>query len=179
MDDGGGIEEGDCMLFLIPARAGSKRLPEKNKRVFCGLPLWQWSVATAMRCSSDDDGVHVSTNDTDILTTWPATPRPSHLCGDDTTTQEVISYIWERFPLYASICLLQPTSPTRPDSLVRQLIAHGGQVRSVTNGVPNGQCYVYRKGHEGWIDVETERGVDIDTLSDFEAAEKQMMEKFK
>ena len=70
------------------------------------------------------------------------------------------------------VCLLQPTSPTRSDALVLRLLAHGGQVRSVTDGQPNGQCYVYRRGATGWVDMETERGHDIDTLEDFEWAER-------
>lgn len=167
------------MLFLIPARAGSKRLPGKNTRAFCGLPLWMWSWATAERLQGINDGIHVSTDDTEIYDYWRGGGmRPPHLCADDSTTDALIDYIWEKFPRHDSIVLLQPTSPTRPDSLVRQLIAHGGQVRSVTNGVPNGQCYVYRRGHEGWIDVESEKGHDIDTLEDFEAAERDMMRRF-
>lgn len=166
------------MLFLIPARAGSKRLPGKNKRLFCGLPLWQWSVATAERLRGPDDDIEVSTDDRKILDLWPVDPRPEHLCGDDSPTSALIEHTFKHF-LYDTIVLLQPTSPTRPDSLVRQLIAHGGQVRSVTNGVPNGQCYVYRKGHEGWIDIETEKGWDIDVLADFEAAEQDMLRRFQ
>lgn len=171
------------MLFLIPARAGSKRLPGKNKRLFCGLPLWEWSFATAMRCKQAGNEVMVSTDDRNILNMAKelgpyAQFRPAHLCRDDSTTQALIDWTFAiRLPEVA-ICLLQPTSPTRPDSLVRQLIAHGGQVRSVTDGKPNGQCYVYRKGHEGWIDVETEKGHDIDTLADFEAAEQDMLRRF-
>jgi CMP-N-acetylneuraminic acid synthetase len=125
----------------------------------------------------------VSTDDEDILRIINAiglfgSRRPDHLCGDDATSQGLIDYTFEQYPLVDSIVLLQPTSPTRPDSLVRQLIAHGGQVRSVTNGVPNGQCYVYRKGVMGWTDIETEKGHDIDVLADFEAAEQDMMRRF-
>ncbi len=173
------------MLFLIPARAGSKRLPGKNKRLFCGKPLWRWSVETAKRCADDAIrlcgiyGVYVSTDDKDIISEWFCKPRPSHLCGDDVKTDSLVSWVFDEFPHYDAICLLQPTSPTRPDSLVRQLIAHGGQVRSVTNGVPNGACYVYRKGITGWTDIETEKGFDIDVLADFEEAEKHMLRRFQ
>lgn len=166
------------MLFLIPARAGSKRLPGKNKRLFCGKPLWKWSLETADRCRGETDGVYVSTDDEDIIADWGTAPRPARLCGDESKTEDLVAWVFERFPHRDSICLLQPTSPTRPDSLVRQLIAHGGQVRSVTNGVPNGQCYVYRKGHEGWTDIETEQGHDIDTLEQFQAAEQDMLRRF-
>lgn len=166
------------MLWLIPARAGSKRLPGKNKRLFCGLPLWRWSQATAHRVRSWDDRVLVSTDDLDILCDTGGCERPESLCRDDSTTQSLIDWLWSLPYAHESICLLQPTSPTRPDSLVRQLIAHGGQVRSVTNGQPNGQCWIYRKSHTGWIDIETEKGHDIDVLADFEAAERDMLRRF-
>jgi CMP-N-acetylneuraminic acid synthetase len=166
-------------LFLIPARAGSKRLPGKNKRLFCGAPLYRWSVMTALRIGGEGAAIIVSTDDQSLLASdVNAFERPAALCGDDSPTGALVSHVWDYHQNCDSICLLQPTSPTRPDSLVRQLIAHGGQVRSVTNGVPNGQCYVYRKGHEGWIDIETERGHDIDTLEQFQAAEQDMMRRF-
>lgn len=166
------------MLFLIPARAGSKRLPGKNKRLFCGLPLYQWSVATARRVMAKDDTVYVSTDDLDILCETGGEGRPAGLCRDDSTTQSLIDWLFSLSFPHEVIVLLQPTSPTRPDSLVRKLIAHGGQVRSVTNGQPNGQCWVYRRGQTEWVDVETEIGHDIDTLEDFQAAEMDMLRRF-
>lgn len=173
------------MLFLIPARAGSKRLPGKNKKLFCGLPLWMWSWSQAMRLSLFEDGIDVlvSSDDREIcLMAKEPLLRSWRMSKSNTTTEALIKSIADGPDGGGEgidICLLQPTSPTRTDSLVRKLIAHGGQVRSVTNGKPNGQCYVYRKGHTGWIDIETEQGHDIDTLEDFEAAEKDMMRKFQ
>ena len=173
------------MIFLIPARAGSKRLPGKNKRLFCGLPLWMWSALCARRVGCSDAPMLVSTDDKDILDQldamlpWMRDERPADLCRDDTSTQEVVDAYWRWYPHENCIVLLQPTSPTRSDSLVCKLITHGGQVRSVTNGQPNGQCWVYRRGVTEWVDVETEQGHDIDTLEQFNEAEKAMMEKFK
>lgn len=167
------------MIFLIPARAGSKRLPGKNKRPFCGIPLWQWSYATASRLATKDDSVVVSTNDSDICSIARQPMRPWNLCLDETTTQAVIDHHFFTEPYAAAICLLQPTSPTRRDSLVRKLIEHGGHCRSVTGGAPNGQCYIYRRGATQWIDIETEKGHDIDTLDQFTEAEKSMLERFQ
>lgn len=168
------------MIFLIPARAGSKRLPGKNTRLFCGMPLWMWSWATAHRVSQADDATVVSTDDPNILChpdegIWPRLPR---LCEDNSPTSDLIHFMFGIYSAHDTICLLQPTSPTRSDSLVRQLIAHGGQVQSVTNGAPNGQCYIYRRGATGWDTIETDPGHDIDTLEDFEAAERDMMRRF-
>ena len=36
-------------LCIVPARTGSKRLPDKNFLDFCGKPLWMWSVDCASR----------------------------------------------------------------------------------------------------------------------------------
>lgn len=171
------------MLFLIPARAGSKRFPFKNVTKFCGLPLYMWSLMTAQRLAGPGDSIVLSTDfkNVDLCHIGQKHNRPPHLCKDETTTQELIDHAFNgAFKILDdTIVLLQPTSPTRSDTLVRKLIEHGGQVRSVTDGIPNGQCYVYRKGHTGWIDIETEKGFDIDYESDFNEAEKYMMEKFK
>lgn len=169
------------MIFLIPARAGSKRLPGKNKKIFCGLPLFMWSLATARRLARETDGyaIYVSTDDPDVLKGCPeAKPRDSAYAQDESTTQELVDLYLEAYDKHLSLVLLQPTSPTRPDSLVRMMIARGDACRSVTNGKPNGQCYVYRRGME-MVDVETEQGHDIDVLEQFNEAEKAMMEKFK
>ena len=168
------------MIFLIPARAGSKRLRYKNKLLLCGLPLWRWSAATAIRLAGITDKVMVSTNDLDILCNEESFihERPGNLCGDQSTTQELIDWLFASTK-HDTIILLQPTSPTRPDHLVRMMIARGDQCRSVTNGEPNGQVFVYRRGHEGWVDVETERGWDIDVQSDFDAAEADMLKRFQ
>lgn len=166
------------MLFLIPARAGSKRLPGKNKRLFCGLPLWRWSAATAVRVSDHRDLILASSDDPEIELSEYGMQRPVDLASDSATSQALVDWTFSQFPSQDSIVLLQPTSPTRPDSLVRQLIAHGGQVRSVTNGKPNGACWVYRRGTEGWTDIETPPVADIDTLDQFIEAEKEMLKRF-
>lgn len=167
------------MIFLIPARAGSKRLPGKNKRLFCGMPLWMWSVATASRLwRPESDALVLATDDQEIAKDAHTRLRPAEISQDDTPTQAVVDWALSLAPDQDAVCLLQPTSPTRPDSLVRMMIAHGGQVRSVTNGQPNGQCWVYRKGNAGWIDIETKRGHDIDTLEQFQAAEQDMLRRF-
>ena len=38
------------ILCLIPARSGSKGLPNKNIRLFKGKPLLAWSIEQAKQC---------------------------------------------------------------------------------------------------------------------------------
>jgi hypothetical protein len=50
---------------LICARGGSKRLPRKNVKLFCGHPLFAWAIIQA-RESHLIDAVYVSTDDDEI-----------------------------------------------------------------------------------------------------------------
>ena len=52
-------------IAIIPARGGSKRIPHKNIKYFCGKPIIAWSIQTALS-SKLFDRVIVSTDDDDI-----------------------------------------------------------------------------------------------------------------
>ena len=52
------------ILGFIPARGASKGIPNKNKRLFCGKPLVQWTIEAAL--ASKCTRVVVSTADPDI-----------------------------------------------------------------------------------------------------------------
>jgi len=51
---------------IIIARGGSKRLPRKNVKEFCGLPLVAWAIIQAKTSILIDD-VFVSTDDNEIM----------------------------------------------------------------------------------------------------------------
>lgn len=83
-------------LAVIPARGGSKRIPRKNIKPFCGKPMIAWSIeaAFASRCF---DKIIVSTDDTEIAEVARAhgaeVPymRPPELSDDHTGTTPVIA----------------------------------------------------------------------------------------
>lgn len=52
-------------LAIIPARGGSKRIPRKNIRDFCGKPMIAWSIEAA-RASGLFEHIVVSTDDDEI-----------------------------------------------------------------------------------------------------------------
>ena len=52
-------------LCVIPARGGSKRIPRKNVREFCGQPMISYSIAAAFDCGLFDK-IMVSTDDKKI-----------------------------------------------------------------------------------------------------------------
>ena len=52
-------------IAVIPARGGSKRIPRKNVREFCGKPMIAWSIEAALK-SKCFEQVIVSTDDEEI-----------------------------------------------------------------------------------------------------------------
>jgi pseudaminic acid cytidylyltransferase len=84
-------------IAVIPARGGSKRIPRKNIKEFCGRPMIGWAIASAIK-SKLFDNVIVSTDDeeiADIARKWGAeTPftRPVELSDDLTPTVPVIAH---------------------------------------------------------------------------------------
>lgn len=89
-------------LAVIPARGGSKRIPRKNIREFCGKPIIAWSIEAAVE-SGCFDNVIVSTDDeeiADIAKQYGAdTPfmRPAELANDTAATIPVIKHAIEWF----------------------------------------------------------------------------------
>ena len=52
-------------LAVIPARGGSKRIPRKNIKLFCGRPMMAWSIDAAF-ASGCFDRIVVSTDDDEV-----------------------------------------------------------------------------------------------------------------
>ena len=52
-------------VCIIPARGGSKRIPRKNIRDFCGRPMIAWAIGHAIQ-SELFDKIIVSTDNNDI-----------------------------------------------------------------------------------------------------------------
>ncbi len=84
-------------IAVIPARGGSKRIPRKNIKDFCGKPMIAHAISAAKQ-SGLFEHVCVSTDDeeiTRIAREWGAeTPfmRPAELADDHTPTVPVIAH---------------------------------------------------------------------------------------
>lgn len=84
-------------VAVIPARGGSKRIPRKNIKIFCGKPMIAWSILTAKNSGLFDEIV-VSTDDHEIMEIakeyGALVPfiRPENLSGDHVATAPVISH---------------------------------------------------------------------------------------
>lgn len=118
-------------LAVIPARGGSKRIPRKNIRNFCGKPMIAWSITAALE-SGCFDRVIVSTDDAEIAETsrcyGAEVPfiRPEALSGDHAGTVPVIAHAinWQSQtgPAPEVVCCLYATAPfVRPSDLMQGL----------------------------------------------------------
>lgn len=84
-------------VAVIPARGGSKRIPRKNIKEFCGKPMIAWSIDASLE-SGLFDRIIVSTDDQEIATIAESfgaeVPfmRPKEISDDHTGTSVVIAH---------------------------------------------------------------------------------------
>lgn len=107
-------------LAVIPARGGSKRIPRKNIKVFCGKPIILWSIETALQSGCFDEVV-VSTDDAEIAAiarAWGARVpfiRPASLADDHTGTTAVVHHAITWFQQGGinptEVCCIYATAP--------------------------------------------------------------------
>lgn len=107
-------------LAVIPARGGSKRIPRKNIKPFCGKPMIAWSIEAAL-ASGCFDAVIVSTDDVEIAEVarhyGADVPfmRPAELSDDYVGTVPVIRHAIEWFIANGQapeqVCCIYATAP--------------------------------------------------------------------
>jgi len=107
-------------LAVIPARGGSKRIPRKNIKPFCGKPMIAWSIEAA-RSSGCFDRIVVSTDDLEIADVarnhGADVPfmRPEELSDDYTGTIPVIAHAIQWHQLHdvspEEVCCIYATAP--------------------------------------------------------------------
>ena len=84
-------------LAIILARGGSKRIPRKNYRLFCGKPMIYWAIKSA-KDSTLFDRIEVSSDSKKILNIAKKfgirtqSRRPRHLSNDYASTFDVVKY---------------------------------------------------------------------------------------
>lgn len=105
-------------VCIIPARGGSKRIPRKNIRNFCGKPMIAWSIQAAQNSgcfehiivSTDDDEIAKVAEDYGAQTPFRRAPD---LADDHTPTIPVIADTIRQLKLndQTSVCCLYATAP--------------------------------------------------------------------
>lgn len=120
------------VLAVIPARAGSKRLPGKNVMNLGGIPLIAWSIRSALAANVFDQ-VLVSTDDPTTakiaidhgaVAPWL---RPKELSTDGASSVDVVLHALSAYEsagiMTDSVMLLQPTSPFRSAQTIQRAIS--------------------------------------------------------
>lgn len=122
-------------LTIIPARAESLRLPNKNTRLLGNLPLIEHSMKYALRNKAVVGDIVITTDDEQIKKL--AIPydlrvihRPEELASDTATTASVMTHALEEMEKeYDWVILLQPTNPLRPMNLLSDAFAKAKQLQ--------------------------------------------------
>jgi CMP-N-acetylneuraminic acid synthetase len=113
-------------IVIIPARGGSKRIPEKNIQLFGGVPLLVHSIQYALANKEIIDDVYVSTDDDEIKKIAleygaKVIDRPVQFSGDFEPTVSALKHVLESIESdVENVILLQPTNPLRPDNLLKE-----------------------------------------------------------
>jgi N-acylneuraminate cytidylyltransferase len=110
-------------IAIIPARGGSKRLPNKNIILLNGIPLLAHSILYAQANSELIDAVYVSTEDAkikEIALQYGAKvmDRPTAISGDLEPTVSALKHVLQSIEEVENVIVLQPTNPLRSENLL-------------------------------------------------------------
>lgn len=107
-------------IAIITARGGSKRIPRKNIKAFCGKPIIAYSIEAALKSGVFDE-VMVSTDDQEIkniaITYGAKVPflRSEKTSNDMAMTYEVLLEVLDEYEKrglkYEQLCCIYPTAP--------------------------------------------------------------------
>ncbi len=111
---------GKKCLAVITARGGSKRIPRKNIKEFCGKPIIQYSIEAALKSGIFEE-VMVSTEDEEIkaiaekIGAQVPFMRSDKTAGDMAMTHEVILEVIDKYKemgkTFDYVCCIYPTAP--------------------------------------------------------------------
>ncbi|MEY8392195.1 pseudaminic acid cytidylyltransferase [Lachnospiraceae bacterium] len=151
---------GKC-LAIITARGGSKRIPKKNIKEFCGKPIIQYSIEAAVQSGIFDE-IMISTDSREIKEVAERCGgkvpfmRSRQTSGDMAATHEVMLEVLEEYRkrgyVFEHVCCIYPTAPFITAEKLREskklLVSTGadGVVPVVAYSFPPQRCFVIRDG---------------------------------
>ena len=132
-------------LAIITARGGSKRIPRKNIKSFCGKPILCYSIEAALSSGAFEE-VMVSTDDEEIAqiakTAGAKVPffRSLESSGDHATTDDVIMEVLKAYQQmgrnFDAFCCIYPTAPFLSKERLRSAMELLKEADSVMPVVP-------------------------------------------
>lgn len=170
--------QGKC-LAVITARGGSKRIPQKNIKDFCGRPIIQYSIEAALGSGVFDE-VMVSTESEEIkqiaIQCGAKVPfiRSEKTAGDMVMTHEVVLEVLEEYKKrgqeFEYVCCIYPTAPfitaEKLKESKKRLVETGADsvVPVVAFSFPPQRCFVIREGKVqfNWPENRLVRSQDLE-----------------
>ena len=150
-------------LAIIPARAGSKRLPNKNHRPFLGRPLVLWTLDFALAhpgfkmvlVSTDSPEVAAIARNAGANVPWM---RPAALASDTASSIDVALHAVDAMASaghsFGRVALLQPTTPLRRPERWAQadaMLDAGAPAALGVRPAPSHPYWTYIRGEEGTL----------------------------
>ena len=136
---------GERKLAIITARGGSRRIPRKNIKEFCGKPILCYSIEAAKSADIFDE-IMVSTDDKEIadlaIASGASVPffRSQQASGDYASTDDVIMEVLQSYENmgqhFGSFCCIYPTAPFLTGERLRHAMELLGEADSVMPVVP-------------------------------------------
>lgn len=166
-------------IAIITARGGSKRIPNKNRKLFLGKPILQYSIEAAIQADIFDE-VMVSTDDTQIaklaIEAGAKVPfyRSEKTANDYATTadviEEVLACYQEKGQDYEEACCIYPTAPFVTPLRLQEAMTHLETLHAeavmpvVSFSFPPQRCVVIREGElqARWPEHMAARSQDLE-----------------
>ena len=154
------------ILYLIPARAGSKGLPGKNIKILGDKPLIVHTIDFALKNIKEEDELCISSNDAEVLDIAKSLGvdvpfvRPEELASDTANSYDVIMHAIKHYEdnnkCFDLVLLLQPTSPFRSqddfDTLIQSYDDEVEMVVSVKKAKENPYFTLFEENESGFLD---------------------------
>lgn len=159
-------------VCIIPARSGSRRIEHKNRKLFHGKPIIQYSIDAAKK-SGLFERIYVSTDDPETMELIAHQGLLLHLrsseylCSDEAGTQEVARdcLLNSTSGNFDYTCVIYPCAPMMTAEDLR--VGWTELIGSVVHAAP----YVYVPGYYYWghtqnflDDIPLEEGTDMQVI---------------
>lgn len=165
-------------IAIITARGGSKRIPRKNIKNFCGKPILQYSIEAALGSEMFDE-VMVSTDDREIAEIAKECGanvpffRSEKTSGDYASTEDVLVEVINEYKKngkeFDTYCCIYPTAPFLTDGILREAVRKFEKEKAdfmtpvVKFSYPPQRCQIIENGQlvRKWPEYKYTRSQDL------------------
>ncbi len=168
-------------VAIITARGGSKRIPKKNIKDFCGKPIIAYSIEAALKSDLFDE-VMVSTDSKEIAEVarryganvpfMRSAKNSDDFSGTDDVLLEVLNEYKKNGKWYDTMCCIYPTAPfVTADKLIKANKEYERRnadalIPVVRYSYPPQRCFIESEGNikYKWPEYEYSRSQDLEPL---------------